>query len=454
MKQKVRIGCGAGFSGDRIEPALILAEKGELDYLVLECLAERTIALAQKRKVEDPTKGYDPLLERRIASLLPHLVKNNIKLITNMGAANPIAGAEKIIEIAKKQGINIKVAAVNGDDVSEKLKVKSDAFKIFNGEAFALKMIENHLSNSVETSPLLSMNAYLGIEGILEALKSDAQIIITGRVADPSLFLAPMIHEFGWKIDDYDLLGKGTVVGHLLECAGQVTGGYFADLIQKTAEDLAHLGHPFADIFPNGTAIISKVEGTGGVVNLATVKEQLLYEVINPNEYYTPDVIADFTTVKLIDLGNNQVQISGGGGKTKPETYKVSVGYKAFYLGEGEISYAGQNAYERAKLAGEIIEERIKDNFEEIRIDYIGLSSVHRTNFENSSSPYEVRLRIAAKAEDAENAALIGEEVEALYTNGPAGGGGVRKYVNEVMGIVSVLVDRNKITPKLTLFDI
>ena len=450
MKQKIRIGCGAGFSGDRIEPAVVLAEKGELDYLVLECLAERTIALAQKRKMDDPSKGYDPLLERRIESLLPLLVKNNIRLITNMGAANPIEGAKKIIEIAKKQGLMIKVAAVSGDDVIDDLQVKNDDFKVFGNEAFAYNLIVNRQSAIVN-----SANAYLGVEGILEALKADAQIIITGRVSDPSLFLAPMIHEFGWKTDDYDLLGKGTVIGHLMECAGHITGGYFADPIKKPVENMDTLGHPFADVFSDGSAIISKVKGTGGLLNLQTAKEQLLYEVINPNEYFTPDVVADFTSVQLKEIGKNQVQVTGGTGKVKPETYKVSVGYKAFYLGEGEISYAGSAALERAKLAGETIKKRLKSQFEEIQLDYIGLGSTFGNQLLNEAEApiAEVRLRVAAKAKTQAEAALVGEEVEALYTNGPAGGGGVRKYVNEVIGVVSVLVNRTKVLPKINVFD-
>lgn len=458
MKNKIRIGCGAGFSGDRIEPAIILAEKGELDYLVLECLAERTIALANKRKMADPTKGYDPLLERRIETLLPHLVKNNICLITNMGAANPIEGAKKVVEIAQKQGLKVKVAAIHGDDMNDKLK--SESFEIFGNEDIALELIKKHQSPVTNNqSPIISANAYLGIEGILEALKADVQIIITGRVADPSLFLAPMIHEFGWKTDDYNLMGKGTVIGHLMECAGHITGGYFADPIKKPVEDMDNLGHPFADVFPDGSAIISKVEGTGGVINLQTAKEQLLYEVINPFEYYTPDVIADFTSVKLEEFGKNQIRITGGSGKEKPSTYKISVGYKAFWQGEGEISYAGPAAYERAKLAGKTIEKRLKSQFEEIQVDYIGISSTfgnegfgNRWLSEVEAPISEVRLRVAAKAQTQSNAALIGEEVEALYTNGPAGGGGVRKYVNEVIGIVSVLVDRNKVLPQISIF--
>lgn len=446
MKQKIRIGCGAGFSGDRLDPSVVLAEKGELDYLVLECLAERTIGLAQKRKLQDPTKGYDPLLERRMESLLPIFKKNKVRLITNMGAANPMEGAKKVIEIAQKMGLNIKVAAVFGDDILTDLQFANND----------LRVIEN--GKSLNEYDIVSANAYIGVEGILEALKNEADIIITGRVADPSLFLAPMIHEFGWSTDDYDLMGKGTVIGHLMECAGHITGGYFADPVKKPVPDMDNLGHPFADIFNDGTAVISKVDGTGGVVNLQTAKEQLLYEVINPHEYYTPDVIADFTTVFFKEIGKNKVQVTGGSGKKKPETYKVSVGYKAFYLGEGEISYAGASAFERAELAGNILEKRLKSQFDDFRMDYIGLNSVHRTHFSNLQSSilnpsYEIRLRVAAKTQDISKAALIGEEVEALYTNGPAGGGGVRKYVNEVIGIVSILIDRQVVQPQIILFE-
>jgi len=441
MKPKIRIGCGAGFSGDRIEPAIILAEKGELDYLVLECLAERTIALAQKRKILEASKGYDPLLEKRITSLLPHLAKNNIRLITNMGAASPIEAAKKIIEIATQQNIKIKVAAITGDDV----------LAIIHQHASSITDLENN--QSLTEYKIISANAYIGAATIVEALTTDAQIIITGRVADPSLFLAPMIYEFGWKQDDYDMLGKGTVTGHLLECAGQVTGGYFADGVKKKAEDLDKLGHPFADVFADGSAIISKAGGTGGVVNLQTAKEQLLYEVMNPHEYFTPDVIADFTTVQLKEIGKDQVHVSGGTGKSKPPTYKVSIGYKAFYLGEGEISYAGFAAYERAQLAADIIQKRLQEKFNDIRIDFIGMQSLHKTTFGHAATPYEVRLRVAAKAQTPEEAALVGEEVEALYTNGPAGGGGARKYVNEVFGIVSTFINRNTITPQVNIFE-
>jgi hypothetical protein len=437
MKEKIRIGCGAGFSGDRLDPSLVLVEKGEIDYLVLECLAERTIGLTQKRKLQDPLLGYDPLLERRIESLLEPLAKNKVKLITNMGAANPLAAADKVVEFAKRKKIHIKVAAVFGDD----------CLHLIDGTE---STIESGLPLS-SYGKLISANAYLGVDGIIEALNSNADIIITGRVADPSLFLAPMIFEFGWSENDFDLMGKGTVLGHLMECAGQITGGYFADPGKKDVPNMANLGHPFVDVFANGSGTIGKVEGTGGVINLQTAKEQLLYEVVNPHEYFTPDVIADFTSVKLKEESKNKVSFTGGSGRKKPETYKVSVGYQAFYLGEGEITYAGSNAVGRARLAGDIVKQRLKNTFPELRVDLIGMNSVHGDSFHQAEEPYEVRLRVAGKSSSQQEAALIGEEVEALYTNGPAGGGGVRKYVNEVLGIISILIPRSKISAQVKI---
>ncbi|GAB4005347.1 DUF1446 domain-containing protein [Spirosoma migulaei] len=437
MKNRIRIGCGAGFSGDRLEPALILVQQGQLDYLVLECLAERTIALAQKRKRQDSALGYDPLLERRIESLLPHLLEKKVRLITNMGAANPLAAAEKIVEIARRLNLSVTVAAVTGDDV----------FSLLSDDELALETGKS----LKESGTLVSANAYLGADAILPALETNADIIITGRVADPSLFVTPMVHEFGWSLEDANQLGQGTVIGHLLECAGQLTGGYFVDPGRKDVPDMAHLGHPFADVSPDGTAIFGKVAGTGGSLTVATAKEQLLYEVMDPGWYITPDVVADFTQVRLAETGLNQVRATGGRGQTRPDTLKVSVGYEAGFIGEGEISYAGSNALGRAQLAGSIIQERLQDRFPDLRVDYIGSTSVHRTSFGQYPDPYEIRLRVAGKASTAQQAALVGEEVEALYTNGPAGGGGARKYVHEVVGIVSTLMDRTKLTPSISV---
>jgi hypothetical protein len=437
MRTSLRLGGGAGFAGDRLDAPLHLAEDGALDYLVLECLAERTIALAQLRRRQDPASGYDTRLAQRIESLLPILKRKGIRLVSNLGAANPLAGADAIVAIARRLNIPIKVAAVTGDDVLGMLDL--DAPTLENGMPLS------------RYAPIVSANAYLGAEAMLPALASGVDIVITGRVADPSLFVAPLMHEYGWAHDDVDRLARGTAVGHLLECAGQLCGGYFADPGRKEIPDMAHLGFPFADVAASGDATLGKVAGTGGRITLATAKEQLLYEVTDPHGYLTPDVIADFSTVTLAETGPDRVAVSGARGRARPSHLKVSVGYLAGYVGEGEIGYAGTNAIARARLAEEIIRERLNGRFAELRIDLVGSTSLHGRAFDSDERPYEIRLRVAARAQSREEAAIVGEEVEALYTNGPAGGGGTRKYVNEQIGIVSTLLDRERVTSTVTI---
>ena len=437
MREMLRIGAGAGFSGDRLEPAAVLAERGRIQYLVLECLGERTVALAQLRKRNDPARGYDPLLERRLELLLPLLRRHGVRLITNMGAANPIAAADAIIAIARTQKTPIRVAVVTGDDVLAKIEP---------GEL----TLETR-APIAKYGEIVSANAYLGTAALLPALQSGADIVITGRVADPSLFVAPIAHEYGWQLDDFDRLARGTSIGHLLECAGQLCGGYFAEPGRKDVPDMAHLGFPYADVDADGNASLSKVEGTGGCITLATAKEQLLYEVTDPFGYVTPDVVADFSTVTMRETGADRVEVRGATGNKRPAKLKVSVGYLAGYVGEGEISYGGANALVRARLAGDIIRQRLGKEFPDMRIDLIGSTSLHGKSFDPAEQPYEIRLRVAARAPTPERASLVGEEVEALYTNGPAGGGGTRKYVHEQVGIVSTLIERERVSTKMTL---
>jgi hypothetical protein len=437
MKRTIRVGCGAGFQGDRLDPALVLAERGELDYLGLECLGERTVALAQLRRRKDPSSGYDPLLERRMSRLLPLVKKHGITLITNMGAANPLAAADAIVAIAREQKIGVKVAVVTGDDVLG--EIRSDAATIEARGTLA------------DYGEPISANAYLGIAALLPALQTGADIVVTGRVADPSLFLAPIAFRHGWSLDDFDRLARGTCVGHLLECAGQLTGGYFADPGRKDVTNMAWLGFPFADVDTSGEATFGKVDDTGGAISVANTKEQLLYEVTDPFAYLTPDVIADFSRVTLRDVGRDRVEVNGARGNGRPAQLKVSVGYHAGFVGEGEIAYAGPNAVARAKLAGAIVRERLEGQFNEMRVDLIGSTSLHGRSFDGSENPYEVRLRVAGRANRREVAALVGEEVEALYTNGPAGGGGARKYVHEQIGIVSTLIERERVRSQVTV---
>ena len=334
--------------------------------------------------------------------------------------------------------IPVTVAAVTGDDVLDALDLDAPA-------------MESGLPLS-HYGPIVSANAYLGAEAMLPALASGADIVITGRVADPSLFVAPLMHEYGWAPGDVDRLARGTAVGHLLECAGQLCGGYFADPGRKDIPGMASLGFPFADVDADGNATLGKVDGTGGRITVATATEQLLYEVTDPHGYLTPDVTADFSRVTLAETALDRVAVRGARGRPRPDQLKVSVGYLAGYVGEGEIGYAGANAVARAELAAQIMRERLRDRFAELRIDLIGSTSLHGRSFDRDAHPYEVRLRVAARAPTHEEAAIVGDEVEALYTNGPAGGGGTRKAVTEQIGIVSTLIDRARVTSRVTLY--
>ncbi|MDQ0653268.1 acyclic terpene utilization AtuA family protein [Pseudomonas cedrina] len=436
----LRIGSGAGYSGDRIEPAVELAEQGDLDYLVFECLAERTIALAQQARISDPDGGYDPLLSERMRRVLPFVGtragRRRLRVITNMGAANPVSAAIEVRRIVAALGLDLKVVAVVGDDV---LKMLQPDFLLDNGQSVG-SLGER----------LISANAYLGVDGILEALRADADVVITGRVADPSLFLAPQMFEFGWAADDWQRLGRGTLVGHLLECAGQVSGGYFADPGFKDVEDLARLGFPLAEINADGEAVITKVAGSGGRVSRATCIEQLIYEVHDPAAYLTPDVTADFSRVGFVEEGVDRVRAQGADGRARPEQLKVSVGYLEGWIGEGQMSYGGPGAVARAQLARDVVLKRLEltgVKMQDVRAELIGMDSLHGPR--SGAEPWEVRLRVAARCEERSEAVRVGNEVETLYTNGPSGGGGASKSVRQVVAVASLLLPRDVVNPRI-----
>jgi len=436
----IRIGSGAGYSGDRIEPALELAEKGDIQYLVFECLGERTVALAQQTRMKNPEAGYDPLLEERMRTVLPVCASKGIKIVTNMGAANPLAAARKTASLARSMGLrSLKVAAVVGDDVLAACQQSDLPIMEFDG---TISQLGNRL---------ISANAYLGAGPMAEALAGGADVVITGRASDPALFLAPLIHAFGWPMDDWNLLGKGIVAGHLLECAGQVTGGYFADPRFKDVENLARLGFPIGEVGEDGSLVITKVEGSGGAVTAQTCKEQLLYEVHDPVRYLQPDVTADFSQVAIEEVGKDRVRISGGRGSERPATLKVSVGYVDSFIGEGQMSYAGPGALARGRLALEIVRERLKLTgvaANELRFDLIGVDSLHGAQVSShANEPYEVRIRVTGRTDNLREAIRIGNEVETLYTNGPAGGGGAFKSARDVVAVASVLLPRELAQP-------
>lgn len=459
----VRIGSGAGYAGDRIEPAVELMEKGDLDYIIFECLAERTISIGQMDKKKDETKGYNRLLEYRMRRILPLAKANHIRVITNMGAANPRAAAERTAAIAKELNVcGLKIAYVYGDDIFPELSRYQENTVLETGKRLG------ELKES-----LLSANVYMGAEGIIEALKNGADIVITGRVSDPALTIGPLVYEFGWDVEkNPEQMGQAVLAGHLLECAGQVTGGYYADPGYKEVPDLYKLGFPLIEIKEDGTFVVTKVEGSGGLVSTDTCKEQIIYEIHNPKAYLTPDAVADFSEVQLMQVGKDSVQVTGALSHGRPDTRKVSVGYLDCYIGEGEISYGGSNAFARAQLAAEIIEKRlelIQASVEELRIDYIGYNSLYGNKIsdgignrqtgqfwqeKNDLILPEVRLRVSGRFASREGAGIIGNEVEALYTNGPAGGGGAVKRVEEIVSICSIFVPREAVTAKVEYLEV
>lgn len=437
-----RIGCGAGFSADRLEPAVALAEKAALDVLVFECLGERTLAFAHRDRRRDPTKGYNSLLERRMRAVLPVAAARKLRIVTNMGAANPHAAAERTAAIAGELGLRgLRIASVEGDEVTA---LMTPATPLWEGKSIGEVGL-----------PLVGANAYLGIDALLPALATEAEVVIAGRVADPSLFLAPIVHHYGWSSQDWQRLGAGTLVGHLLECGMQITGGYFADPSHQDVPDLAYCGFPFAEVAADGTAVITKLADAGGKVSLDTVKEQLLYEVHDPARYLTPDVAADFSRVVLTEVGVDRVAISQAGGCERPATLKVTVGFDGGFLAEAGISYAGPNAQARAGLARAIIAERMANlhRYEgPLRLDIIGVDSLHGTALDRATDTEDVRLRAALRSTRREEAELLLWEVEALLCCGPAGGGGFRGAITPSVVTYSASLARDAVDPRVTVF--
>jgi hypothetical protein len=439
----LRIGCGAGFSGDRWDAAVpvvkTLRSSGGPAVLMFETLAERTLALAQLKRRQDPDAGWEPSLERFVAPVLRDCIEGNIPIVGNFGAANPAGAARRIQQLAASLGLQPpKVAVVEGDDLLSALGPQRVA----------------ELARGKE---LVSANAYLGANEIAQALRAGAQVVVTGRVADPALALGPMLAHFDWKQDDWDRLACGTMAGHLLECGAQVTGGYFADPGVKDVPDVANAGFPIVEMHEDGTFIVTKAAATGGCVDRRTVTEQLLYEIHDPAAYLTPDVVADIMGAELTQAGPNRVQVTGVRGHPRPPTLKATLCYEGGWLAEGEISYAGPNATARARLAADIVRERLDylgHGGLAMRADLIGVASVFADDAgrwwtDHDLAPRDdVRLRIAAAPATKDEAEAVTREVLALYTCGPAGGGGVRTSIAPRLASDSCLVPREWLQPR------
>ena len=450
MKDRIRVGCGSGWWGDRVEPARLNAEKGDLDYLCFETMAEATVSAAQVRARRDPTfPGYDTYLDDRMQAVLPGCLRRGTKIVSNQGWINPDAAAERIVHHLRSLGAKgVRVAAVSGGIITDRALSLTD------------RILENGKLTSSLAGTMVSAEVYLGAEPIVDALTQGAQIVVTGRVADPSLFLAPMMYEFGWNPLDHARLGPGSAIGHLLECGAQVTGGYFSDPGFKDVPNPWDLAFPIAEVEPDGSVVIAKVGGTGGAVNLMTVKEQMFYEVHDPANYITPDVVVDFTTAKVEQVGADRVRVSGVTGKPRTPTLKVSIGCAEGFIGEDMFFYAGPGALRRAELARRVLEERFRIvglQADDVRIDFLGLNAIHgAATPKNAPEPYEIAVRVAARTRTREEANKIGREVDGMAVSG-IGCTGKRvphaDRTREVIGVWSSLVARGEVRPAVTFFE-
>ena len=436
----LRVGCAAGFSGDRTDAAgpvvdALIAAGGPA-VLIFETLAERTLALAQLARRQDPDAGYEPLLDELLRPVLARCLQHDVRIVSNFGAANPVGAARRIAALAHELGLRTpRVAVVEGDDL---------------GNASKRPLLEAALGPALNGLDVVSANAYIGAEAIADALRAGAEIVVCGRAADPSLTVGPALAHFGWATNDWDRLARATMAGHLLECGAQVSGGYYADPGFKDVPGLARLGYPIAEIDADGHCVITKPAGTGGRIDVHTVKEQLLYEVHDPVAYLTPDVVADLTEAEVIELGPDRVRLTGVRGHARPASLKVNVCHASGWLAEGEISYAGARAEARARLAADVLRERLS-GLGPLRVDLIGVASVLADDAGRTLASLpagearDVRLRVALNHADRRSAERLPREVTALYTCGPAGGGGVRTHLRARLGTVSGLVPREQV---------
>jgi hypothetical protein len=444
------IGSAAGFSGDRTDAALpvvdTLIRRGGPAALMFETLAERTLALAQLARRDNPDAGYEPLLADIIRPILAKCLAHRIPIVSNFGAANPLGAAKLIRRIAAEQGLRTpRIAVVSGDEISRQQ---------------GRELLQAQLGARFEADKFVCANAYIGAEAIAGALRAGAEIVVCGRVADPALALGPALAHFNWDMQDWDRLARATMAGHLLECGAQVTGGYFADPGYKDVPDLHNVGFPIVEIDEDGNFDITKSEPTGGVVDTRTVKEQLLYEVHDPAAYLTPDVVADISDAEVHQVGTNRIAVTGIKGHARPPDLKVNIFYEGGWLAEGEISYAGPGAGARAQLAMQVLQKRLPEL--KIRFDLIGVLSVFGDDAGSSLAQYDrdrigcatdVRLRAACAHQDRNAAAMLLREVTALYTCGPAGGGGIRTNLRSRLNAVSCVVPRAAVTASFSIVE-
>jgi hypothetical protein len=444
----VRVAAGQGFWGDWLEAPVRQVRGGQIDYLMMDYLAEVTMSIMQKQKSRDPSAGYArdfvPLMER----ILPDIVEKRIRVTSNAGGVNPRGCAEAVLEVARRLGLagKVKVGLVTGDDLLDRLD--------------ELIATGHRLSNMETGRPLadirsqvLSANAYLGMTPIVEALRGGADVVITGRVTDTGLTLGPIVHEFGWPTEDWDKVAAGTVAGHIIECGAQCSGGNLLKDWRKV-KGLGNPGFPIVEAAQDGSFVVTKHPGTGGVVSVASVTEQLVYEMGDPRSYITPDGVADFTTIQLSQAGRDRVRVSGIRGGPRTPMLKVSVAYFYGYKAVGTLVYSWPEALEKAQAADRILRERLKDlglEFEQILTEFVGANATHGalSGPPDPDAP-EIQLRVGVRARERAPVERFTREIAPLVLTGPpsvTGFAGGRPAVEEVVAYWPALIERGEVEP-------
>jgi len=455
MKNKIRIASGQGFWGDLIDAPYHQVTKGDIDYLVMDYLAEVTMSILQKQKNRNPNLGYATDLIDLMKRILPITSKKKIKVITNGGGVNPVACADAILEAAMNLDIGkLDVAVVLGDDIK-------DCLDEIIQKGCNLNNMETGEPITLVKDKLLSANVYFGAMPIVEALKRGADIVITGRTTDTGLTLAPMIYEFDWNQNDYDLMAAGTVAGHILECGAQSTGGNFLG-DWESIENFAEIGFPIAEAYPNGEVIITKHENTGGIVTFDTIAEQLVYEIGDPKEYITPDCVADFSSIKLEQVGKDRVKVYNVKGKPETEFYKVSCSYKDGYSATGTLTYSWPQALTKARKADRILRKRLEKldlKFDEIRSEFVGYNATHENLAPELEEDKinEIVLRFSVRAKDRNTVNRFGQEMAPLILTGPpsvTGFASGRPKPKDVVAYWPALIPKNLVTPKVKILEL
>ena len=451
----IRIANGQGFWGDSVEAPVQLVERGGIDYLTLDYLAEITMSILQKQKLRDPNAGYARDFLQVISRTLKKCLDNNIKIIANAGGVNPNACVAGITEIVNKLGLSgkVKIGVVTGDNILDQLDD-------YIARGIELKNMETDEPLSVVRDRVASANVYLGAAPMAEALNQGANIVITGRCTDTGLALAPMIHEFGWSMDNFDLISAGTIAGHIIECGAQVTGGN-CQIDWQSIPDFANIGYPVVEANEDGTFVVTKQAGTGGRVSVAGVKEQLMYEMGDPKNYITPDCVADFTSVQLNDDGENRVRVSGITGQPATEFYKVSISYSSGYKAGGGLIYSWPDAYQKAQTADKILRQRLENlglKFDEILTQYVGVNAMHEgLGGEPSADLAEVMLRVGVRGNDKAAVDRFGKEIAPLALNGPptvtyfASG---RPKAEEIIPYWPALIPKTAVQPQVEIISV